>query len=209
MKFKRHSSHTPLENTLNSVLEKTKSAKSITLGDIFQILAGRGYPILLILLSLPFCQPLQIPGTSTPFGIVIMFIGARMAFGKRPWWPQWILNREVSAHALQKVLTNSIWIIKKVQKVLHPRWEWVFAYPLQPIVHGIIIMSMGAFLALPLPIPLSNIIAAWGLIFIGFGLLEEDGLLIVLGYALGLICLGILLFLAFSLRYLYISLNHG
>lgn len=194
-----------LESTLNRVLDKTKTQENLSFREIFTLLAGRGYPILLILLSLPFCQPLQIPGTSTPFGIVIIIIGARLAFGKKPWWPDWILDKQVPSATLQQILIKSLWIINKLQKAIHERWSWMFIYPLQPLVHGIVIMCLGAFLALPLPIPLSNIIAAWGLILIGFGLLEEDGLFITLGYILGFICLGILLFLAFSLRYLFSS----
>jgi hypothetical protein len=43
-------------------------------------------------------------------------------------------------------------------------------------------------LALPLPIPLTNVLAAIPILILGFGLLEEDGIAIVIAYFFALIC---------------------
>lgn len=51
------------------------SAYSVQLRDILAVMHGRAYTLLLILLSLPFCQPIPLPGSSTPFGVVIALIG--------------------------------------------------------------------------------------------------------------------------------------
>ncbi|MEO6995743.1 MAG: exopolysaccharide biosynthesis protein [Lacunisphaera sp.] len=49
-------------------------------------------------------------------------------------------------------------------------------------LHAIVILISAAILLLPLPIPLSNLLPAWAIFLIASGLLERDGLFIVLGY---------------------------
>jgi hypothetical protein len=81
-----------LEEGLLLVLDQSHH-QSISLQTLFDLLGGQGYPFFLVLISLPFCQPIQIPGLSTPFGLVIFFIGLRMAFSHRIWLPKMILKK--------------------------------------------------------------------------------------------------------------------
>jgi hypothetical protein len=209
MSKKSPSSKRSLEESLLFMLDMS-SHEPLTFERLFDTLAGKGYPLLLILLSLPFCQPLQIPGFSTPFGLMITLVGLRMAFGHRIWWPQFILQKKISRTTLEKVVKKSIWLIKKMKKWLHPRWSWMYAHPGLHVVHGLVIACLGIFLALPLPIPLSNLIAAWSIFLMGLGLLEDDGLLISLGYLIGIVCLVMLVFILFSLNafFSYVKNSH-
>jgi hypothetical protein len=45
---------------------------------------------------------------------------------------------------------------------------------------GIVIASLG--LMLPLPIPFSNSIPAWAVVFLAIGMMENDGLCVLLGH---------------------------
>ena len=85
------------------LLQKQAEAGPLSLEEILHVLSGRGQALALILLSIPFCQPLQIPGTSFLFGLLAAFIGLRMAFGKQIWLPKKILAKKVSVRTLQKI----------------------------------------------------------------------------------------------------------
>ena len=61
--------------------------------EMVSILHGRGLQFVVILLCLPFLAPVSIPGISMPFGLAIALSGLRIAFGHRPWLPEFILNR--------------------------------------------------------------------------------------------------------------------
>lgn len=185
--------HHSIENSLKFILEKLDS-RTWTLQELFNVLKGKGYPLLVILLSLPFCQPIQIPGFSTPFGIALIFIGLRMSFGNRIWWPKWILNQTISTKVLKTVIQNSLRIFKFLRPLVHARLTRLCDNHFYRL-HGGFVVLMGCYLALPLPIPFSNILAAWALLFLGLGMVEEDGVFICLGYALGLISLFLLGFL--------------
>lgn len=181
------------EKNLEFILEKLDS-RIWTIQELFYVLKGKGYPFLIILLSLPFCQPIQIPGFSTPFGIILVFIGLRIIFGRRIWWPQWILKKEISTKVLKTIVQNSLRFFLFLRPLLHARWSWLCESRLY-LLHGSFVILMGAYLALPLPIPFSNILAAWALFLFGLGMIEEDGLFVCVGYFLGFVAVFLLVFL--------------
>lgn len=175
--------HSPIEKDLQLISDRLDS-HPWTIQQLFHVLRGKGYPFLIILLSLPFCQPVQIPGFSTPFGIVIIFIGLRMAFGRRIWWPQRILKQEIPTKLLKVVIQKSLRIFQFLRPLIHSRWIWLSTDDMYRL-HGGFVVIMALCLALPLPIPFSNMLFAWALLLLGLGLIEEDGLFICLGYLLG------------------------
>jgi len=168
---------------LNRLLNEAKG-KSVTVKTILGVLAGRGQAVLLVVFSLPFCLPIQIPGFSTPFGILLAFIGLRIAFGRRAWLPKKLLSYSVSYHTLEKASALTIKLTQKLRFLTSTRLTWiVLARPLH-IAHGITIFLLSLLLALPLPIPFSNLLVALPLVAFGLGLLEDDGLLVIVAYIL-------------------------
>lgn len=168
------------------ILKKSQTAP-VTVETLLKILAGRGKPLIIIFLTAPFCFPIQIPGLSTPFGLAIGFLGLRIAFGNKIWLPKWILKKKIPKNFLRKFISKSRTVFKVLSRVTHPRWPW-FDHSLH-ILHGLFLALLGFILALPLPIPLSNIVVAWAILLICIGLAEEDGLFVFLGYLIPFSCL--------------------
>jgi hypothetical protein len=75
-------------------------------------------------------------------------------------------------------------------------------------VNGAMLAALGIFLALPLPIPLTNVITAWAIFLISLGILEDDGLFIFLGYGLFFCALIVLILLIIGTKSLVIFINH-
>ena len=71
------------------------------------------------------------------------------------------------------------------------------------VVHGLMIFILGLFLALPLPVPLSNITAAWSILLISLGILEDDGLIVGIGYLAALSTAAIFVFLATAITWAF------
>ncbi len=173
--------------------------KPIAIGEVLRILSGRGRPVLLILLSLPFCQPIQIPGFSFPFGLAISFVGLRMAFGKHLWLPKKLLSKKVPVHTLDKITDKTLLVVRKIKRWIHPRLQGVCRSPIMEKVNGLLICLLGIFLALPLPIPLSNLTAAWSIFLLSLGMLEDDGGVVLIGYGLSLLTVGFFVGIALSI----------
>jgi hypothetical protein len=180
-----------LGQALHDLLDKAQG-QAVTVDTIVKSLAGRGYPVLLVLIALPFCVPIQIPGLSTPFGLLLSFMGLRIAFGKRLHWPKSLLRREISYSTLKRIVGRVMHWSRRFQKWLRPRFSYFVQYPVWHRLHGLLIAALGLMLALPLPIPFTNMLAALPIVLIGLGLLEDDGLWILAGYVIALLALAYL-----------------
>jgi hypothetical protein len=174
------SSQPRLSTDLETLHARVKD-KALTLAELKQALKGRGSAILLILLALPFCF-IAIPGLSMPFGIAICLIGACLVIGREPWLPHFIMHRRLSTARSAQLLTGAIKVTRQLEKFVRPRLTFLHAGPgmLRLIGLGIVIASLG--LMLPLPIPFSNSIPAWAVVLLAIGMMEKDGLCVLLGH---------------------------
>lgn len=182
-------------DSLEDILKIAREKDLLSFRIILYSLAERGYPALLIILSIPFCFPINIPGFSTPFGLLLAWIGLRIAWGKRPWWPLWILDKEIPSKTVIKWVEKGISVVKFLRKALYPRLTVFAANPLFHRLSGLFIFFLALLLSLPLPIPLTNIFAAVPILLFGLGMLEDDGLAILFAYILSLICFAIFIIL--------------
>lgn len=166
--------------------------RPVTLREVIYVLRGRAYSLLLILLCLPFLTPLPLPGLSTPFGLAIAFIALRLALGQRPWLPKKLQRKELPADFFAKVFRFSTRVIRFLETFLRPRLAWLSTTGMLPRLHALTMLVAALALMLPLPIPFSNSLPAWTVLLLAAGMLERDGLFILLGY--GVFVLGTLYF---------------
>lgn len=156
--------------------------RAVTLREVIYTLRGRAYLLLIILLTLPFIQPIPLPGLSTPVGFAIVLISLRLALGQRPWLPMRIQRAQLPAGFFGKVMTVTERMLRYLESILKPRWAILTDTPLLNQLHAIVILVSALILLLPLPIPLSNLLPAWAIFLVACGLLERDGFFLVSGY---------------------------
>lgn len=161
--------------------------ETVTLREVIALLHGRGYVLLIMLLALPFCQPLPLPGLSTPLGLIIAIIGGRLALGWKPWLPRRLLDTRLPPNVFKKVFAVTQRIVSWFERLLRPRLLWVTATPRLQQLHATPIVLCALLLLLPLPLPFSNVLPAWGVMLIAGGLLERDGKFILAGYVATLV----------------------
>ena len=185
-------------------LLREAAGRSMTLGELEQILQGRGFGMLLLLLALPFTFPIAIPGLSVPFGLVIMLIGVRLAAGRKPWLPAFVLRREIQYPVLEKIVGLGLKLSVRLEKVVKPRMHFLQRWPGMLNLIGLGIASGGLLLSLPLPplIPFSNTIPAFAVLFLAAGMIERDGLLVLIGH-----CVNIAAWIYFSV--MFAAAGHG
>jgi hypothetical protein len=167
-------------------LRAASAGKPLTVEELQAALKGRGVAMLLLLLSLPFCI-IPVPGLSGPFGIAVVFIGIRIALGQKPWLPKVIRQRNISAPQLVKVLSGGIRFARVMEKLVRPRMHFLHDWPGAMNLIGLGIVSGGLLLLLPLPIPFSNMVPAWAVVLLTAGMMERDGLTVLLGHAMTLV----------------------
>lgn len=171
----------PLSKELTD-LRLRVAERPVTIRELLYALKGRAYMLLVILLTLPFLLPLPLPGLSTPFGLAIILICLRLAFGQRPWLPMSIQRRELPAGFIPRVLDLAAKIIGWLERVLRPRWLVLTEHAIIRQLHAVIMVAAASILLLPLPIPFSNGLPGWSILLLAGGLLERDGWAILFGY---------------------------
>lgn len=198
----RFKTNSTIEEDILLLQERGKNS-SVSIGEILNILSEKGQSLIILFLSLPFCQPLQIPGLSTPFGLAITFIGLKIVFGKYAWLPKGILAKSITPQTLQKITEKILWLLKKMTGWIYPRFPWLCYYPATRIISGLLISILGILLALPLPIPFSNLLTAWSILFIGLGLLKDDGVFILIGYFVSLFSFGYFIAMVLLIKFIF------
>lgn len=156
--------------------------------DLLELMQGRGYPFVLVILALPFSTPIPLP-LSPFFGIVLALLGLRMALAHKLWVPRWLLDKPMRRSAVLKLRE---WLLKFgnwLDHLFHPRWEWLCSGPLWRF-HGVMVAVLALLLAIPIFIPFSNFLTAFPIVLLGLALLQRDGLFVVVAYAFGLLGVG-------------------
>jgi len=160
---------------------------SITVGELVDKAAQAGFGFLVAVLSL-----IAIPfvGLSTPFGLAIALVGGQLAIGRaRPWLPARARRRTLTMAMLDRILSlvarRTRWLAKSTRR----RWPLLVT----PKLVGVAIVLLALLLALPLPIPGSNVIFIVPLLIYAVGLLEGDGLWILVAHAATLLDIGLVI----------------
>lgn len=149
--------------------------RAISLRDVVEVMHGRGYNLLLLLLALPFCTPIPLPGVSTVFGLLIALMGLRLALGRKPWLPDRLLDQRLPDRFFPRLLSATRCVVSWLECLLKRRFTRLMGLGLVRRGLGLLIGLSGLLLLPPLPIPFSNFLPALTVVLLAAALMEDDG----------------------------------
>ncbi|WP_164985076.1 exopolysaccharide biosynthesis protein [Ammoniphilus sp. CFH 90114] len=154
----------------------------ITLGKFLHDLGQQGILVGLAFLTIPFLFGVSIPGTSTPFGILIALVSWQLLLQRPVSIPRKFGNIQLSSASIVKLQNKSLPWIMRMEEKIKPRWISWFKSPLIRQCHIAVMMLSGILLTVPIPIPLTNAFPAYAVLLLSIGILERDGLLVFIGH---------------------------
>lgn len=158
--------------------------RNLTLSEIIHLLGNDGSLLLASILSIIFLIPVSIPGVSTVFGILIFFIGISNLMNNSLWLPSSIKNKSFPAEKLRIALNKGLkWFhyLEKMSK-LH-RLSFLICNKIVSKINVFLILLGSIVLMIPLGlIPFSNTLPALIIFFLSIGIIQKDGIIILLGY---------------------------
>jgi hypothetical protein len=180
--------HEPLSQKLAQILEANSRPDGVTLNHLLERTEGRGFYLVVILLSLPFIVPVSIPGVSTVLGLAVSVLSFKLAFGAVPRLPKFMGDHRLAPEFQEKMLRGSVKLVRLVEKFVKPRrTPWMTTRPAR-FGNAMLMTLMGLLLAMPFPPlpPLTNALPCYCIILLAASMMEEDGVTIWYGYALSL-----------------------
>jgi hypothetical protein len=159
----------------------------LTLDDLLAGLRGRSYAFAILALDVPNCIPTGIPWLSTITGVPMLILLFQMFAGRPvPSLPRMIGRRGLPRGRLQIVLRRAEVPIRRLERAVFARHEWLVSGLPRRLLLG---AWSALILILALPIPFDNLVPAWAILFFCLALLEDDGVMAMLGWLLTLLTL--------------------
>ena len=156
----------------------------LTLDEFLGGLHGRSYAFAIAALNVPNCIPTGIPWLSTVTGLPMVFLLVQFFAGREvPRLPALVGRRGLRRGKLQTFLGRARRFIRWLEDTVHARHEWwVNGMP-----RRILLVAWAAnIVILALPIPFDNFLPAWAIMFFCLALIEDDGVMAMLGWLLTL-----------------------
>ncbi|MEM9709514.1 MAG: exopolysaccharide biosynthesis protein [Pseudomonadota bacterium] len=163
-------------------LANEATGEAVTLDWILSELHERAFGLFLLILALPCCIPF-LYGIPQIVALPLMFVSAQLVLGRRvPWLPKNLGARTVSTEGLRSLAERARPWLKRIEAVSRPRIAALTRAPVDRVV-GLALVLFSASILVPLPG--TNTVPGFAVVVVSMGLLQRDGLLVILGAALG------------------------
>jgi hypothetical protein len=176
-------SEPPVSQRLRALV-RSMPRTGITLSELIRSVGNDGLLILVALLTLVFLIPISIPGVSTVFGAAILLISVSRLIGRDLWIPSKLEHRVIGTRKLRPLLRKALSWLNKLERVSKPnRIQWLVAAGAVAFFNNAALILGAVLLMMPFGlIPFSNTFPAVAILFLAIGLLQRDGVCILLGH---------------------------
>jgi hypothetical protein len=167
----------------------------VTLAEIVSGLGDRGLGVLIAIFALPNILPSTVPFGNVATGIPPLIFSVQLLLGvEHLILPGFMGRWKIGTKWLKALAPRVASVLSWFERLLQPRLCWVTGQRAERFI-GVVAIILA--LVSTLPIPFGHNLPALGLVLIGLGLIERDGLAILIGSGIGLlgsILLGLVIF---------------
>lgn len=168
---------------MHNVVNKFSDDK-IKLKDLIESIDAIGFGVIMMIFSIGIIIPTPPPFPSLISIPLVLFSFQMMIGYDSPILPKRFSNISVNRSVLAKMIKKSSPYLNKIHIISKPRFEFMFKDRSLKII-GFFIFIFSVLILVPAPF--TNFIPGLGIFIISFGILERDGLVILIGILVGLI----------------------
>lgn len=166
---------------LNKIYNKNTD-DNIKIGILLKSVDTGGFALLILIFSLLLVIPTP-PPIATIAGVIIMFFSFQMAIGlQEVWLPKFITEKSIQRKTLALIVEKSSVYLYKLERFTRRRLTFMNS-PIAERIIGIVVFILAAITLTP--IIFANSVPGTAIIMISFGLLNKDGLIIIIGFFIG------------------------
>lgn len=168
---------------LNKIYTKNTD-DNIKIGVLLKSIDTGGFALLILIFSLLLVIPTP-PPIATIAGVIIMFFSFQMVIGLHEvWLPKFITEKSIQRKTLALIIEKSSIYLYKLERFTRRRLTFMNSVIAERII-GMVIFILATITLTP--IIFANSVPGVAIIMISFGLLNKDGLIIIIGFLIGLL----------------------
>ncbi len=172
-----------------------KDDPKLYLGELVNAFGERGFGALMLFFGLMNIAIGIIPGTTTILGAPLLLMGLQLVTRQdQLWLPRWALRRSIEREAYRDGLSKVLPRLRWGERLSKPRLA-IMTSELSEVLIGVA-TTLLAFILI-LPIWGGNLVPALIISTFGFGLMQRDGLMVVIGW-LGVAGVGVFIWVAWE-----------
>lgn len=163
----------------------SQEGERLTVADIVAVLRDRAFALLVVLLGLPNCLPMP-PPIPLVCGLLLLLVAVQIAAGmSAPWLPRRLLGQSIRRADVQRAVTRAVPILKRLERWSRPRLS-VFETAIGMRGMGVALLALALALIVAAPL-IGQIPLGLAVCLVGLGLVERDGIVVLVGLGIGLI----------------------
>lgn len=162
--------------------------EGVTLVEIRDLIGREGMMLLTAFLTIIFLVPVSIPGVSTVFGGAILLLSFSRLLDRPFYLPDWLKRRSVSTEKLQGGMRRGLKWFQRLERISRPRrMRGLTSGRLMRGINNFALIVGAILLMAPFGlIPFSNTLPAVAILFFAIGMLQRDGVCILLGHLMNI-----------------------
>ena len=156
---------------------------NIKVGTLLKSIDSGGFALLNLIFSIILMIPLP-PPIAIIAGLIVMFLSFQMIIGmKEVWLPKFITEKSIKRSTLTIIVEKSTIYLYKLERFTRRRFTFVSNPITERIIGAFIFFLAGITLT---PIVFANTIPGLAIILISFGMINKDGLMVIIGFIVGI-----------------------
>ncbi|APF37927.1 exopolysaccharide biosynthesis protein [Chelatococcus daeguensis] len=161
----------------------------LTVDEILQTLRQQAFALLVVVLGLPNCLPMP-PPIPLICGFVLAFVALQMALGRQaPWLPRQLLRKSVARADVSRAVERAMPVLRRLERMSRPRLQFFATQPgMRAMGLVLLVVALGLLVSAPF---IGQIPLGLAACLIGLGLVERDGIVIILGMTAGAFGIGL------------------
>ncbi len=157
----------------------------LTLREMVEAFGERGFGAVILMLALMALIPWP-PGGKAIFSVPIILISAELALqSDRVWLPRWLMKASVSRATYRTASQRILKRLRQVERLTRPRLPALTGEVADVIVGALCILLA---LMMALPVPFGDALPGIALVLLALGIIQRDGVFIVLGLIGAVLC---------------------
>ena len=178
------------------LLASDAKGDAVELNWVLSELHERAFGLFLLVLALPCCIPF-LYGIPQIVALPLMFVSVQIVLGRKtPWLPKKLGARTISTEGLHNLARRAEPWLVRIEAFSCPRLSVLTHSPADRAV-GLALILFSASIMVPLPG--TNTVPGFAVVIVSMGLLQRDGILVILGAILGTAWIATLVFAGVSL----------